>query len=84
MADVNVERLLGALGLQRATEPVGAVAVALVVGLGVGAIMGLLFAPKSGDETRDDLGRQAGEVADDVMAAAKKLGRSEQPSTSGQ
>jgi hypothetical protein len=82
MADVNVERLLGALGLQRANEPVGGVAVALVVGLGVGAIMGLLFAPKSGDETRDDLRRQAGEVADDVVAAAKKLGRNEQPTTS--
>jgi gas vesicle protein len=84
MADVTVENLLGALGLRRSTEPVGAVAVALVVGLAVGGIMGLLFAPKSGDETRDDLRRQAGEVADDVAAAAKKLGRasSDRPSAS--
>jgi hypothetical protein len=82
MADVSVEKLLGGLGLQRASEPVGAVAVALVVGLAVGSIMGLLFAPKSGNETRDDLRRQAGEMAEDVAAAAKKLGRKDEPATS--
>jgi hypothetical protein len=81
MAEVNVGRLLGALGLQRAESP-GGVAIGLVVGLAVGGIMGLLFAPKSGDETRDDLRRQAGEVADDVAAAAKKLRRSDEASPS--
>jgi hypothetical protein len=82
MADVSVERLLGALGLQRGSEPASAVAVALVVGLAVGGIMGLLFAPKSGDETRDDLRRQAAELADDVAAAAERFGRGDGPATS--
>jgi len=53
----------------------GAVAVALVVGLGVGGILGLLFAPKSGDDTVKDLRRQAGEAKENLQAMAEKVGR---------
>jgi gas vesicle protein len=53
----------------------GAVAVALVVGLGVGGILGLLFAPKSGDETVKDLKRQAGEAKGSLEAMVDKVSR---------
>ena len=33
----------------------GGVAIALFAGLAIGAILGVLFAPKSGKETRNDL-----------------------------
>ena len=33
----------------------GGVAIALFAGLAIGAILGLLFAPKSGKDTRNDL-----------------------------
>jgi len=53
----------------------GAVAVALVVGLGVGGILGLLFAPKSGDDTVKDLRRQAGEAKENLQAMAEQVSR---------
>ena len=33
-----------------------------LVGLGVGALLGVLFAPKSGEETREYLGKRADEL----------------------
>jgi gas vesicle protein len=56
-------------------DDAGSVAVALVVGLGVGGILGLLFAPKSGGETVKDLRRQAGEAKDDIKAAVEMVGQ---------
>ena len=51
-----------------------------LVGLGTGAALGLLFAPRSGDETREqlrtkanDLMDTANEHADKVMAVATKI-----------
>jgi gas vesicle protein len=65
-------------------DDAGSVAVALVVGLGVGGILGLLFAPKAGDETVKDLRRQAGEARDDIRAAAERVsGVKDAPSPSG-
>jgi hypothetical protein len=58
-----------------ADDSAGAVAVALVVGLGVGGILGLLFAEKSGDETLKDLRRQAGEAKASLRAMAEKVSR---------
>ncbi len=75
MAKVNVETLLSALGLARKTEALGSVAVALVVGLVVGGVLGLVFAPQAGEKTREDLRRQAGEAKEDLLAVAKKLGQ---------
>ena len=51
---------------------------ALAVGLVVGAALGVLFAPKSGTETRDDLLDSAREGSDAVVLRGKKLIRQAQ------
>lgn len=67
-----------------------------LVGLGTGAVLGLLFAPRRGDETREqwrskanDLMDTANEHADRVKAVATKIQeqvanlRPQQPETEG-
>ena len=44
-----------------------------LVGLGVGALLGVLFAPKSGEETRDYLSKRAEEGRDFAQKKAKEL-----------
>lgn len=44
-----------------------------LIGLGFGATIGLLAAPKSGDQTRDDLRRAAGEGMDFVIRNSGQL-----------
>jgi gas vesicle protein len=47
----------------------------LLIGLGAGAIAGLLFAPKSGEQTRKELRRRyedAREAMDDIAEEAKE------------
>ena len=44
-----------------------------LVGLGVGALLGVLFAPKSGDETRDYLSRRADDGREFAQRKAKEL-----------
>jgi gas vesicle protein len=44
-----------------------------LVGLGVGALVGVLFAPKSGEETRDYLNKKADEVKDYAQRKAREL-----------
>jgi gas vesicle protein len=44
-----------------------------VVGLGVGAMLGILFAPKSGEETRDYLTSKADEGRDYAQRKAREL-----------
>jgi gas vesicle protein len=46
-----------------------------LAGLGVGAIIALLFAPASGDEARDYLGRKADESRDYVTARGREVRR---------
>jgi gas vesicle protein len=46
---------------------------ALVVGLGVGAALGVLFAPRSGDDTREYILESAKDAADGAVAAGQKL-----------
>ena len=48
---------------------------ALCIGLGVGAILGILFAPKSGEETRDDIAGTVNEGIDEVRARTAKAAR---------
>jgi gas vesicle protein len=44
-----------------------------VVGLGVGALIGILFAPKSGEETRDYLSSRADEGREYAQKKAREL-----------
>ncbi|HUL34679.1 MAG TPA: YtxH domain-containing protein [Candidatus Eisenbacteria bacterium] len=44
-----------------------------LVGLGVGALMGVLFAPKSGDETRDYLSKRADDGREFAQKKAREL-----------
>lgn len=44
-----------------------------LVGLGVGALVGVLFAPKSGEETRELLGQKADEGRDYAQKKAREL-----------
>src|SRR2546421_9687981 len=44
-----------------------------LVGLGVGALVGILFAPKSGDETREFLSKKADEGKDYAQRKAREL-----------
>ncbi len=45
----------------------------LLAGMGIGVILALLFAPKSGEETRELIGRKAEESKDYVKAKGKEL-----------
>ena len=44
-----------------------------LVGLGVGALVGVLFAPKSGEETRELLSKKADEGKDYAQRKAREL-----------
>jgi gas vesicle protein len=44
-----------------------------LVGLGIGALVGILFAPKSGEETRDYLSSKADEGRDYAQKKAREL-----------
>ena len=44
-----------------------------LVGLGIGALIGILFAPKSGEETRDYLSSKADEGRDYAQKKAREL-----------
>jgi gas vesicle protein len=44
-----------------------------LAGLGIGAILALLFAPKSGKETRDYIAQKAGEGTDYVKTKSEEL-----------
>lgn len=44
-----------------------------LVGLGIGSLVGILFAPKSGDETRDYLSARADEGREYAQKKAREL-----------
>lgn len=52
--------------------------VGFAIGLGVGAIAGLFFAPKSGEQLRDEIARQATDGLHQVRSAGKKIGKQAQ------
>ena len=54
-------------------DNVGSKVTYFMVGLGVGALVGILFAPKSGDETRDFLSKKADEGRDYAQRKAREL-----------
>ena len=44
-----------------------------LVGVGIGALLGVLFAPKSGEETREYLGKRADEGREFAQRKAREL-----------
>ena len=50
-----------------------------LVGLGIGALVGILFAPKSGEETREYLSAKADEGREYAQRKARALQRDEEP-----
>ena len=46
-----------------------------LVGVGVGASLGILLAPKSGEETRDDIAAAVKDGVDGVVTQGNNLGR---------
>ena len=48
---------------------------AFTVGIGVGAALGILFAPQSGEDTRDRIAEGAQDSIDGAVAAGKKWTR---------
>jgi gas vesicle protein len=54
-------------------DNVGSKVTYFLVGLGVGALMGVLFAPKSGEETRDFLAKRADDGREFAQKKAREL-----------
>jgi len=55
------------------SDNVGSKVTYFLVGLGVGALMGVLFAPKSGEETRDFLAKRADDCREFAQKKAREL-----------
>jgi gas vesicle protein len=47
--------------------------VGFAVGLGIGAVLGVLFAPKSGEETREYLAEGARDAMDEVATTSRRF-----------
>jgi gas vesicle protein len=45
---------------------------AFVIGIGVGAALGILFAPQSGEDTRDQLADGAQDTLDEAVSSGRK------------
>jgi gas vesicle protein len=45
----------------------------LLAGIGIGAVIALLFAPHSGEETRELIGKKAGEGRDYIAGKTREL-----------
>jgi gas vesicle protein len=54
-------------------DNVGSKVTYFLVGLGVGALVGILFAPKSGEDTREFLAKKADEGKDFAQKKAREL-----------
>jgi gas vesicle protein len=53
----------------------GTFGVAFIVGLGIGAALGIILAPKSGEDVRGDLSEAARNVIDQGAAVGEKVSR---------
>ena len=76
--DANVEKLLDRMGLQRRRDTADMIAPALGIfgaGIAVGATLGVLFAPKRGEELRDDLAQRLEELREKSSEEYEELRR---------
>jgi gas vesicle protein len=55
------------------TQKIDSKASYFLVGLGVGSLIGILFAPKSGEETREYLSQKANEGSEYAQKKAREL-----------
>ena len=55
------------------TDNIGSKVSYFLAGLGIGALVGILFAPKSGEETREFLSNKADEGRDYAQKKAREL-----------
>jgi gas vesicle protein len=55
------------------SDSVGSKVSVFLVGLGIGALVGILFAPKSGEDTREYLSSKADEGRDYAQKKAREL-----------
>ena len=55
------------------SDNIGSKVSVFVVGLGIGALIGILFAPKSGEETREYLSNKADEGREYAQKKAREL-----------
>ena len=55
------------------SDNIGSKVTYFLVGLGVGALVGVLFAPKSGEETRDFLAKRADDGREFAQKKAREL-----------
>jgi gas vesicle protein len=81
----SAEEILRAIGLQRARSNNDFLSGVAVFGAGmlVGAALGLLFAPSSGAEIREELGSRLGEVRDQVAQRLEQAKRTATASNGG-
>jgi len=56
-----------------ASDNIGTKLTFLLVGIGIGAVIGLLFAPRSGEETRELIGKKAGEGRDYIEGKTREF-----------
>lgn len=52
----------------------GKIVLGLLAGLAAGAVLGVLFAPKKGKETRDELSKKAKDLSDTIKTAVNESG----------
>lgn len=74
LKDVSGDQILEALGLEKSKGVVDYLAPALGIfgaGILVGVGLGMAFAPKTGRELREDIGRRVGEVRERMRPGAE-------------
>ena len=84
LQDIDKDDVLGAIGLEERSSPwVTALGTIGIFALGclVGAGIGLAFAPKSGEEFRNELGERVRRKADEMGVGEQYPSRSQMPVT---